>query len=162
NLDRALAEAVTLAVDEVLLDRLLVRLRSFPLARELFVAASVFREPVDSLGLNWAVADVQDRDRDPARDERLRAVYEQLRAAPRGGEAASWEERDLPPEEFAQFQRDLAAQSRPPDRPGLRRARETLLDLGLLSTVQLPGDDGETLTRYVVHRWTAQQLRKLA
>src|SRR5262249_3705761 len=99
NLDRALAEAVTLAVDEVLLDPLLVRVRSFPVARELFVAASVFREPVDSLGLNWAVADVQDRDRDPARDERLRAVYEQLRAAHRRGEADSVEELDLPPEE---------------------------------------------------------------
>src|SRR5262249_52358962 len=150
NLDRALAETVTLAVDEVLLDRLLVRLRSFPLARDLFVAASVFREPVDSLGLNWAVADV--RDRDPARDERLRAVYEKLRAAHQRGEADPVAELDLPPEEFAQFQRDLAAQSRPPDRPGLDRAKEALLGFGLLSTVQVPDDDGETVTRYVVHR----------
>jgi len=164
NLDRALAEAVTLAVDEVLLDRLLVRLRSFPLARELFVAASVFREPVDSIGLNWAVADLQDRagDRDPARDERLHALYEKLRAAHQRGEAESVEDLDLTPEEFAQFQRDLATQSRPPDRAGLDRAKGALLGLGLLSTVQVPRDDGETDTRYVVHRWTAQQLRKLA
>jgi tetratricopeptide (TPR) repeat protein len=161
NLDRALAEAVTLAVDEVLLDRLLVRLRSFPLARELFVAASVFREPVDSSGLNWAVADVRDRDRDSARDERLRAVYEKLRAAHQRGAADSVEDLDLAPHEFAQFQRDLAAQSRPPDRPGLHRAKGALLGFGLLSTVQVPGDGGETGTRYLVHRWTAQQLRKL-
>jgi hypothetical protein len=39
DLDRSLAEAATLAVDDVLLDRLLERLDGVPLARELLVGA---------------------------------------------------------------------------------------------------------------------------
>ena len=57
DLGHALAETVTLIVDDVLVDRLMVRLQSFPLALRLFVAASVFRAPVDAMGLNWAVAE---------------------------------------------------------------------------------------------------------
>ena len=52
KLDRAVAETVTLIVDDILVDRLLARLRVFPLAHQLFVAASVFRAPVDATGLN--------------------------------------------------------------------------------------------------------------
>ena len=58
RLDHAVAETVTLIVDDVLVDRLLARLRVFPLAHQLFVAASVFRAPVDATGLNWLVAQV--------------------------------------------------------------------------------------------------------
>ena len=51
DLDRALAETVTLAVDEVLLSRLLKRLEDVPLARELLLAVSVYRQPVDIVGM---------------------------------------------------------------------------------------------------------------
>jgi len=163
NVDRALADAVTLAAHDVLLDRLLVRLQSSsPLARQLFVAASVFREPVDSIGLNWVVAEPREPARDPARDGRLGDVFERLRDAHQGGDALSVDDLNLPSHELAQFHRDLTAQSRPSDRPGLQRATATLLDLGLLSKVQLPGEEGDAEGRYVVHRWTARQLRKLA
>src|SRR5205807_4139153 len=45
DLDRALAEAVTLAVDDVLLAELLGRLESVPGARLLLLGASVYRLP---------------------------------------------------------------------------------------------------------------------
>jgi tetratricopeptide (TPR) repeat protein len=51
DLDRALAETVTLAVDEVLLSRLLERLEDVPLARELLLGVSVYRRPVDIVGM---------------------------------------------------------------------------------------------------------------
>ncbi len=57
DLDRALAEAVTLAVDDVLLDRLLERLETVPLAKELLVGAAVYRVPVGLLGLVWQVGE---------------------------------------------------------------------------------------------------------
>jgi tetratricopeptide (TPR) repeat protein len=53
DLDRGLAEAVTLSVDDVLLDDLLERLVDHPLARRLLLRASVYRLPVDSAGLAW-------------------------------------------------------------------------------------------------------------
>jgi hypothetical protein len=57
DLDRALAETVTLAVDDVLLDRLLERLETVPLAKELLVGVAVYRVPVDLVGLAWQVGE---------------------------------------------------------------------------------------------------------
>ena len=56
----ALAETVTLAADDVLLDDLLARLEAEPLARELLIGASVYREPVDEVGLQWQVSEVME------------------------------------------------------------------------------------------------------
>jgi tetratricopeptide (TPR) repeat protein len=57
NFNQALAEAVTLAADDVLLDALLQRLEEQPLARQLLLGAAVYREPVDELGLVWQVGE---------------------------------------------------------------------------------------------------------
>src|SRR6185369_10447036 len=57
NLDQALAEAVTLAVEDVLLDLLLERPEGGALARELLLGASVYRVPVDALALVWQVGE---------------------------------------------------------------------------------------------------------
>jgi len=57
NLDQALAEAVTLAVEDVLLDLLLEKPEEVALARELLLGASVYRAPVDALALAWQVAE---------------------------------------------------------------------------------------------------------
>jgi hypothetical protein len=51
DLDRALAETITLTVDDVLLDDLLARLAAVPLARQLLLAAAVYRQPVDGIGV---------------------------------------------------------------------------------------------------------------
>lgn len=96
DLDQALAETVTLIVDDVLVDRLLARLHSNPLARRLFVAASVFRTPVSEHGLNWAVAESLGPPPDPARAARIRRT------------SGSPDDLDSGPREFA-----LSTQVRP-------------------------------------------------
>src|SRR6185312_7316945 len=85
KLDHAVAQTVTLIVDDILVDRLLARLRVFPLAHRLFVAASVFRAPVEATGLNWVVAETVEPAADPDRTARIRRVYQQLENAQRAG-----------------------------------------------------------------------------
>ena len=60
RLDQALAEAVTLAADDVLLDDLLTRLETDSLARDLLVGASVYRVPVDEVALQWQVSEAME------------------------------------------------------------------------------------------------------
>ena len=60
SLDQALAETVTLAADDVLLDDLLTRLEADPLARDLLLGASVYRVPVDEVGLQWQVSEAME------------------------------------------------------------------------------------------------------
>ena len=156
GLDQALAETVTLIVDDVLVDRLLIRLQSFPLALRLFVAASVFRTPVSAIGLNWAVAESLAPVTDPEREARLAAAYEQLTAAQRAGSGFVLEHLRLPGPLLAGLRRDCATRGRPEERPGLAYAIEVLVSMSLLTSVpdSPPGDP-----QYLVHRWTAQGLR---
>ncbi len=158
DLGHALAEAVTLIVDDVLVDRLMARLQSFPLALRLFVAASVFRAPVDAMGLNWAVAKSLAPGPDAARDARIARASEQLEAAQEAGSAFTLEQLELPAALLAQLKRDCAAGGRPQERAGLDRAIEALLAMSLLARVpDSPADDPQ----YLVHRWTARGLRSL-
>jgi tetratricopeptide (TPR) repeat protein len=84
NLDRALAEAVTLAVDDVLLDRLLERLETVPLAKELLVRVAVYRVPVGPTGLMWQVGEEVESEgedlktREPEGFEEARLALEDL------------------------------------------------------------------------------------
>gem|GEM_PF-1401803 len=158
DLDQALAEMVTLVVDDVLVDRLLTRLQSFPLALRLFVAASVFRVPVAAAGLNWAAAESLEPAPDPAREARIADAYEQLAAAQRSG--AGWVLKDLrlPQAQLSQLERDMAPRGRPAERAGLPRAVETLVDMSLLAEAREAQQDE---TSYLVHRWTAAGLRYL-
>jgi len=57
DLDRALAEAVTLAADDVLLKALLERVDSIPLARAMLDGVSVYRRPVEYAGVAWMVSE---------------------------------------------------------------------------------------------------------
>jgi tetratricopeptide (TPR) repeat protein len=154
DLDQALAETVTLIVDDVLVDRLLARLHSNPLARRLFVAASVFRTPVDENGLNWAVAESVGPPPDPARAARIRAVYRRLAEAQRERTAFLVTSLRLAPGELAQLNRDRAEARRPADRPGLPHAIDTLVRMSLLTLADADLAD----PHYVVHRWTASGL----
>jgi tetratricopeptide (TPR) repeat protein len=158
DLDQALAEMVTLIVDDVLVDRLLMRLQSFPLALRLFVAASVFRVPVAVPGLNWAVAESPEPALDPAREARITGAYEQLAAAQRAGTGWVLKDLGLPQAQLSQLERDMAPRGRPAERAGLPRAIETLLDMSLLAEVRETQPDE---TNYLVHRWTAAGLRYL-
>ena len=60
SLDQALAEVVTLAADDVLLDDLLTRLQAAPLAHNLLIGASVYRVPADEVALQWQVSEAME------------------------------------------------------------------------------------------------------
>lgn len=155
DLNQALAETVTLIVDDVLVDRLLARLQPYPLARQLFVAASVFRTPIDADGLNWAVAESLEPDPDTGRVTRASQAYRQLEQAQRERTGFVLRDLGLPPDLLAQLYRDCAAGGHPSERAGLTRAIETLVGMFLLTKAHgYPNDD----PRYVVHRWTARGL----
>jgi tetratricopeptide (TPR) repeat protein len=149
DLDQALAEAVTLAVDDILLEALLARLDGVLLARRLLLGASVYRVPVDAAGLAWQVSEEVDVPAEPDRDALAEAV-----ALVRSREP------DRPEEEVRQFlERSWQAWSPPlrvPD--GLAEALAALDDLGLLA----PVEDGKPGPRHLVHRWTARALAELA
>ena len=158
KLDHAVAETVTLIVDDILVDRLLARLRVFPLAHQLFVAASVFRAPVDATGLNWLVAQTVEPEPDPDRTARIKRVYQQLDNAQRAGTGFILDDLDLPPDLLAEVRRDRDAGGHPGQRPGLGQAIESLLSLSLLAVA--PGY-ADADPHYLVHRWTARGLQYL-
>jgi tetratricopeptide (TPR) repeat protein len=148
DLDQALAEAVTLAVDDVLLDRLLEKLESVPLAKELLLGASVYRIPVDLIGLAWQVSEEIDIAEDRERRERMEALCHEFgRVLVRGEEPS--------PELLTKLQAELPEWQRPPlvEPRNFPVALERLGDLGLLAPVDAQGD-----TRFAVHRWTASAL----
>lgn len=158
DLNQALAQTVTLIVDDVLVDRLVVRLQSYLLALQLFVAASVFRTPVSATGLNWSVAESLRPAPDPERQARIGRAYQQLASALRQGSAFTLEQLGLPASLLAELKRDCAVHGRPAERAGLARAIQFLVEMSLLSQVQDPPSDDP---QYLVHRWTARGLRDL-
>jgi tetratricopeptide (TPR) repeat protein len=155
GLDAALAEAITLAVDDVVLGQLLGHLEAVPLARHLLVGASVYRLPVDDVGLGWQVGDEQPLPADPDRDIRLARLGEAQQAALAEGRPTGLETLGFPSAELTQLRQDLAELAKPPLRIplGFEQAKAVLLDLGLLAPVSGPEDPS-----YLVHRWTAQAL----
>jgi tetratricopeptide (TPR) repeat protein len=159
TLNRALAEAVTLAADDVLLDGLLTQLDAEPLGRDLLLAASVYSVPVDEVGLQWQVSTEVVRASDPARETRLAKLSEALAKAGAEGRKPDPEALGFAPEEMAQLAIDLAERSTPPLKPapGLATAHELLADLSLIAPVQ---HSGEETSRWIVHRWTAAALAR--
>jgi tetratricopeptide (TPR) repeat protein len=155
GLDAALAEAITLAVDDVVLGQLLGHLEAVPLARHLLVGASVYRLPVEDVGLGWQVGDEQPLPANPDRHARLTRVVETQRAALTEGRPTELETLGLPSAELDQLRQDLVELAKPPLHIplGFEQAKAALLDLGLLAPVSGPED-----LSYLVHRWTAQAL----
>jgi tetratricopeptide (TPR) repeat protein len=153
DLDRALAETVTLAADDVLLDGLLARLD--PLARELLLGAAVYREPVDDIGLQWQVAEYREPEPDSERERRMAETNTLLTRARQ--ENLSLDEVGVTAEMAEQWDLDWVERRRPPlDVPDESvRARDTLLRLGLLAPVST---DPDIDPQYLVHRWTAAAL----
>ena len=158
GLDAALAEAITLAVDDVVLGQLLDRLGAVPLARHLLIGVSVYRLPVDDVGLGWQVGDEQPLPEDPDRDARLVRLDEAQQAALAEGRPTKLETLGLPSAELTQLRQDLAELTKPPLHipSGFKQAKAVLLDLGLLAPLSGPEEPS-----YLVHRWTAQALANL-
>ena len=119
------------------------------------MGASVYRLPVDDVGLGWQVGDEQPLPADPDRDTRLARLAEAQKAALAEGRPTELETLGFPFAELTQLRQDLAELAKPPLRIplGFEQAKAVLLDLGLLAPVSGPEDPS-----YLVHRWTAQAL----
>ena len=116
DLDANLAAAVTIAVDDILLDDLLKQISRIPFARELVVGASVYRVPVDDTALVWQIADEFDSSPNPGRPARNQRVREILNdTATRVGRTELFlDEVSLSEEELKAYQADLEAERGPP------------------------------------------------
>jgi tetratricopeptide (TPR) repeat protein len=159
DLDLALAEVVTLAADDVLLDALLTRLDPVPLAREQLLGTSVYRVPVDETALSWQVSKEQPAPVDPERERRQQILLQALNQVKARGEEPTPENLGMSVEDIQRVLLDRQQSRRPPlEVPeGIDAAREALEELGLLAPVQLTEDSD---LHYTVHRWTADALAR--
>src|SRR5262249_53110586 len=157
DLDLALAEVVTLAADEVLLDALLTRLDSIPLARKLLLGTSVYRVPVDEIVLTWQVGEESMAPVDPERARRLQALAQAIEQVKARGEEPTLENLGLSPQDIQQVMLDRQQALHPPisSPKDMDTARQALEELGLLAPAQFTEDGGQY---YSVHRWTAGAL----
>ncbi|MFD3621071.1 tetratricopeptide repeat protein [Streptomyces sp. NPDC058676] len=165
DLDTALAETVTLAVDDILLDTLLAQIEHVPGARLLLDGLAVYRTPVDRTGAAWQQSELTTSpEPDAALFQRLQAVnalIAEARAAGAGPENGY----GLPPETFAEYQAVWAELQRSPVGREAQAgyALKRLLDLGLVSPAPAPQDEpGSLPSGLTVHHWTAAALRRRA
>ncbi|MFJ4242406.1 TIR domain-containing protein, partial [Streptomyces iakyrus] len=163
DLDTALAETVTLAVDDVLLDTLLGQLNGVPGARQLLEGMAVYRTPVDVTGVAWPLSDLTaPPEPDPTLHRRLQTVNARIAEARAAG-AGPNDGDGLPPDTITEYNRVLEELRRPPvvlDAQG-EKALKRLLDLGLISPAPAPQDEpGSPPSGLTVHHWTAAALRR--
>jgi hypothetical protein len=116
DLDANLAEAVTLAVDDVVLAELLDHLDATPLARDLVIGASVYRVPVDDTALVFQVGETAEPPSDPERLERIREVQQGIGAAHQRSEDGVISLEDAGPSEddLVRYRLDIEEVMRPP------------------------------------------------
>jgi tetratricopeptide (TPR) repeat protein len=162
DIDSALAESVTLTVDEIVLSDLLHGLAQTSLARELVVGAAVYRTPIDRTALIWQLADETEAPSDPQRDARLARVQAVIAAARVGvnsPDELTADQLGLTSEELAAYQGDIEALRRPPvaQPDGFDQALSVALSSGLIAPITR-SDGG---TAYLVHRWTARAINHL-
>jgi tetratricopeptide (TPR) repeat protein len=163
DLDRALAETITLAADDVLLDDLLAALVDKPPALELLRRLAVYRRPVDDTGAAWQLSSLTTAPGPPTElANRLRPVLEALAQARQAGTATSVENLGLDPAAVAQYHAGIAEYARPPVHltDEAHRALALLAGLGLVAPATDADSDGEADQRgWFVHRWTAAALQ---
>jgi tetratricopeptide (TPR) repeat protein len=162
DLDRALAETVTLAADDVLLDDLLASLEGVAPAAELLRRLAVYRQPVDEIGTAWQLSPLTTAPQSsPELLDRLRPVWEALDQARQAGTATSAEDLGLDHAVLAQYRADTDELVRPPVSitEDARRALGLLAGLGLVAPTAAPdtGREGGA-PGFFVHRWTAAAL----
>jgi tetratricopeptide (TPR) repeat protein len=167
DLDAAPADAVTVAADDVLLDRLLADISATPGTESALLGMSVYREPVDRNALLFHIGDTDQRaataaDRDAAAQRILVALAahdtppKALGQAMQAGDLSG-----LPASLAAAIAADLAELAAPPTPPrsttvDLPRLIDTLARSSLLTTTA-PGADAGAL---FMHRWTASELTR--
>ena len=158
SLDAALAETVTLAANDVLLDDLLTQLGQVPGAAGLLLGISVYRQPVDDNAVLF-----QARQPDPSAENvpDRQGAYERITSILAGAGIPVDDSLDLaglPEEVRAQLGPHLAELNRPPvppvrPAPGLRQQLSACQTVSLLTISE---EDGQP--RFFVHRWTATEL----
>ncbi|MGX9886050.1 tetratricopeptide repeat protein, partial [Streptomyces sp. NPDC002276] len=165
DLDTALAETVTLAVDDILLDTLLDQVNDVPEARQLLDGLAVYRAPVDHTGAAWQLSGLTaPPETDPVLLQRLQTVNTQIvqaRAAGAGPKSGD----GLPPEVIAELKAVGRELQRPPVEldAQARNALNRLLELGLVSPAPAPQDEpGSRPSGLMVHHWTADAVRQRA
>ena len=160
DLDAALAEAITLSVDDIVLAGLLEHLAGTPLAAELIIGASVYRIPVNDTALAFQASQPAQRPPNSDRQARIRRVSQAIKTAAEHTDSGrvSLEDTGLTAEEFARYQADLAEEFRPVDAPdGMPTAVAAAQAAGLL----VPVSAGEGPALHFVHRWTAGAIAAL-
>jgi tetratricopeptide (TPR) repeat protein len=160
TLDQALAETLTLAADEILLDQLLAGLATTPEAEDLLLGLSVYRSPVDQVGLLFQAGTP-----DPAVETSpdYAAANEQVTAILAAAGISVDQLRDpaqLPAAVLPKLRPHLAVLNSMPTPPlrapdSLRR----LVDAGTASSL-LAVDADHDPARLFVHRWTASKLQQ--
>lgn len=165
GLDGALAEAITLAVDDTLLHALINSLDLFE--RALLISIAVYRRPAEWLGLVWLSAPMR-TDEDPAREARLDKLRKRLAAANVNEIGFDAEALGYTEAEFAVVMEDVAEERKPPlkvsdDLPEkVDSARRRLAEIGLITLYpSLDYDMRDPTLRSFVHRWTASTLADL-
>lgn len=162
DLDRALAETVTLAADDVLLDDLLASIDDAPLAPDLLRRLAVYRRPVDDVGAAWQLSSLTTVPTPPAElVSRVQPVFAALEQARQAGTGSAVEDLGLAPLALERYRADFEELCRPP--VGLtddaRRALGLLTGLGLVAPAAAPdAGAGPGTSALFVHRWTAAAL----
>lgn len=162
GLNQGLAQVITMAVDDILLQQLLDAVSLTPRALELVVGASVYRVPVDDAALVQQLADEIELGSDPdrvARSIRWEKAFdaEQRRGTPPS--EISVRDLDLDAADIAAYEADLIALQQPviaAERQMLD-ARAAAATAGLIAPVV----DDEGTVRSFVHRWTARAIEAL-
>ena len=157
TLEPALAETLTLAADDVLLDRLLAGLADTPGAEDLLIGLSVYRQPVDHAGLLFQIGTP-----DPSAEIRpdYAGAQEQIAAILAAAGISIDQVSDL-----AQLPTAVMAEIRRPGR-AVRQAGPSLAGTQwcppparyLHCSSLLASDTNQNPPRSFVHRWTASEL----
>ncbi|MGA5035687.1 tetratricopeptide repeat protein [Streptomyces capoamus] len=165
DLDTALAETVTLAVDDILLDTLLDQLEDVPGARRLLDGMAVYRTPVDTTGAAWQLSQLTTPpEPEPALLQSLETIGARITEARAAG-AGPDDNFGLTPETITEYMAIMKELQRPPvaldDQGG--NALKRLLEFGLVSPAPAPQDEpGSEPTGLTVHHWTADALHRRA
>jgi tetratricopeptide (TPR) repeat protein len=157
TLEPALAETLTLAADDILLDQLLGQLRDTPGAEDLLLGLSVYRSPVDHAGLLFqagtpdpAAEQLPDR---TAANERISAILAAAGISPGPVDLAQLHA--AVQQQLAPHLAELARTPVPPLRPA--SGLQILLGACTASSL-LAADTSQGAPAYFVHRWTASEL----
>ena len=158
GLDATLAETVTLAADDVLLDDLLPFVAQVPGAAELLLGVSVYREPVDVNAVLFA-AGQPDEDAGYVPDRQAASQQiETILAAAGINVDETFDPAAVPADVQAQLAPHIAELNRspvPPFRADPRLA-EQIAACQAASLLTVSGEDEDP--QFFVHRWTATEL----